>query len=83
MYRIGFLILLVINVALVVMFVMRPRPPMGQVGIKEEISRELNFTETQKAAFDEMAKAHRESIRALERQEHKLMKSFFWSTLSR
>ncbi|MEQ9217283.1 MAG: hypothetical protein RLO17_04530 [Cyclobacteriaceae bacterium] len=77
MYRIGFFILLVINIGLVVMFVMRPRPPIGQVGIKEEISRELNFTETQKATFDEMAKAHRESMRELDRHEHQLMKSFF------
>ncbi|MEQ9210449.1 MAG: hypothetical protein RLN96_11505, partial [Pseudomonadales bacterium] len=46
MYRIGFFVLLVINIALIVMVVMRPRPPIGQVGIKEEISRELNFTET-------------------------------------
>lgn len=82
MYKIGFFALLAINIALMVLFALGPKPPRpeggsSQLGIKEEISRELGFTEAQKARFDEMAMNHREAIRSLEGRERDLMKSFF------
>lgn len=76
-YRIGFFVLLVINIALLVIFTMRPEMPMQQRGLKDEISRELNFTEEQKAMFDKMAENHHEAIRELEKQEQELLRSFF------
>lgn len=82
MYRIGFFALLTINIALMVLFVLGPKPPRPEgggpeSGIKDEISRELGFTEAQKARFDEMAINHREAIRSLEDRERKLIKTFF------
>ncbi|MEQ9100080.1 MAG: hypothetical protein RIF36_15645 [Imperialibacter sp.] len=77
MYRIGFLILLVINVVLVILFLVGPKPPKHQSGIKDEIGRELGFTNEQKAMFDEMATAHREAILDLEKQEQELVRLFF------
>ncbi len=82
MYKIGFFILLALNMVLMVLFVMGPKPPRPEKGrpesgIKDEISHELGFTDEQKVKFDEMAINHREAIRNLEGRERKLMKSFF------
>jgi len=76
-YKIGFFILLIINIGLVVLFVLGPKPPRPESGIKNEISRELGFTEEQKAAFEQMAMSHREAIRKLDQQERQLVGSFF------
>jgi hypothetical protein len=77
MYKIGFFILLIINIGLVVLFVLGPKPPRPESGIKNEISREMGFTEEQKAAFEQMAMNHREAIRKLDQQERQLVGSFF------
>ncbi|WP_421898012.1 hypothetical protein [Marinoscillum sp.] len=77
MYKTGFFILLVINIGLVVLFALGPRPPRPESGIKNEISRELGFTAAQKAAFEQMALNHREAIHTLEKQEGELMGAFF------
>lgn len=81
-YRIGFFALLAINIVLMVLFILGPKPPRPEHGrpqrdIKDQISHELGFTEEQKAKYDEMALKHREAIRNLEGRERKLMKSFF------
>lgn len=83
MYKIGFFILLVLNIVLMILYIMGPpMPPRPEGGrsksdVKDEISRELDFTEEQKARFDEMAFNHREAIRNLDEQERKLLKLFF------
>jgi periplasmic protein CpxP/Spy len=77
MYKIGFFILLVVNMALVVFLALGPkRPPQAQ-GIKDEISRELDFTKEQRAQYDEMAMTHREKVSDIEKRERALVKSFF------
>ena len=76
-YKIGFFVLLVINIVLVAVFSFRPRIPMRQGGIKEEISIELGFTEEQRSIFDGLANNHRESIHALDKEEQELVRSFF------
>jgi len=87
MFKIGFFILLVLNIVLMTLFVMAPKPLRPESGrsqssIKDEISSELGFTEEQKVRFDEMAMNHREAIRNLEGQERSLMKSFFGRLVS-
>lgn len=77
MYKTGFFVLLVINIALVILFVSGPKPPPQESGIKDEISRELGFTEEQKVMFDQMAINHREAIRELENKERELVRSLF------
>ncbi|WP_157359740.1 hypothetical protein [Algoriphagus mannitolivorans] len=81
-YKIGFFILLAINIALMVIFSMGPkRPPQrpmpNQIGIKDEIARELGFSEEQKSQFEIMAKAHRENITSLEKIERTLISNYF------
>ncbi|RIJ42896.1 Spy/CpxP family protein refolding chaperone [Pontibacter oryzae] len=76
-YKIGFYVLLAINLALVGLFVFRPKVPMPQKDMKEEISLKLNLTEAQKAIFFELAEDHRETIDSLERQQRAYIESLF------
>ncbi|MFZ1808424.1 MAG: hypothetical protein WAU36_14430 [Cyclobacteriaceae bacterium] len=76
-YRVGFFALLVINIALVIFLALGPKhPPLAQ-GIKDEISRELEFTAEQKVTYDEMAMTHREKVSDIEKRERTLVRSFF------
>jgi len=76
-YKIGFFILLVVNVALVVFLVLEPKRSPHSQGIKDEISRELGFTEEQRTRYDEMAMIHREKVNEIEKRERILIRSFF------
>jgi len=76
-YKIGFFILVVVNIVLVVVFTMRPKMPISQEGIKDHISQDLQFNKEQTEIFEEMAKNHREAMRDLERKEQDLVRSFF------
>lgn len=81
-YKIGFFVLLAINIGLVVLFSLGPkrppqRPQAHQMGIKEEIARELDLSEEQKADFDQMAMAHREKMNQLEHRLTPLMQAYF------
>lgn len=76
-YRIGFFILMAVNITLVVFLVVGPKRPPQAAGIKDAISKELEFTKEQRARYDEMAMTHREKVSDLEKQERTLVKLFF------
>lgn len=76
-YRIGFFVLLVINVALVMFFISMPKPPSPGANIMEEVSSKLGFNEEQKNRFVAMAKLHREQMMALNKQERELTRKYF------
>ncbi|GAA0877195.1 hypothetical protein GCM10009119_01630 [Algoriphagus jejuensis] len=81
-YRIGFFILLVVNIALLVLFYFGPkRPPQrlqpNQAGIKDQLAMDLGFSEEQKARFDKMAMDHRDKVSRLENRERNLMDAYF------
>ncbi|WKV12427.1 hypothetical protein [Marivirga harenae] len=76
-YKIGFLVLLVINIAMLVLFVLKPDRSRSKEGIKEKIAMQLDFTEDQKSSFGEMVDKHRNAIRTLNDQERKLTDQYF------
>lgn len=76
-YSIGFYILLIINLAMVVIFLARPKDRFHRKGMKHEISKELSFTDKQQIIFDEMVSSHRKAIRDLDKKEKERMKLFF------
>ncbi|MEP0985420.1 hypothetical protein [Ekhidna sp.] len=77
LYKIGFFILLVINVGLVVLFVFRPKHPSRQMGARAQISQKLAFTEVQEKQFGEMVQTHRQAVRELMIEERTLVRSYF------
>lgn len=76
-YKIGFFVLLVINILIVVMIVFKPMRSLKGRGIKHEITTELGFTEEQKTTFETMVKKHRQTMRDIDMRERKLVKSYF------
>ncbi|PIB34915.1 hypothetical protein BFP72_05655 [Reichenbachiella sp. 5M10] len=76
-YKIGFFVLLVINITWVSLFLFRPKPPQRQNDIKDKISEELNLNEDQKRIYDGMAMQHRHTLRGIDLQERELIKAFF------
>ncbi|UZR98954.1 hypothetical protein [Chondrinema litorale] len=77
MYKIGFFILIVVNIILVFVFIYRPKSTIHQNRLLNEISNELAFTEMQKEMFEEMAKTHSDTIRNLKNQEVELVSLIF------
>ncbi|MEQ9306861.1 MAG: hypothetical protein RJQ14_23295 [Marinoscillum sp.] len=76
-YQIGFFILLAINIVLVVVFTLRPKPPIAPGGFREVIVKDLNFNEGQKTQFDQMARNHHDAIRDIEEKERRLVEAYF------
>ncbi|MTI22210.1 hypothetical protein E1176_14355 [Fulvivirga sp. RKSG066] len=76
-YKIGFFVLLVINITIVALIVFKPMRSMKGRGIKQEITKELGFTEEQKATFDNLVKSHRKTMRDIDMRERKLVKTYF------
>jgi len=76
-YKIGFFVLLVVNITLVMLFTFRPKPRMQGSNIMEVVSDKLGFSEDQKAMFAEMARDHRDQMVALNKQEHELTREYF------
>lgn len=76
-YKIGFFVLLTINVAFVSFIVLKPKRGFKREDMRERLSKELGLSEEQKTLFMDMAKAHREKIRALDDTEAELIKSYF------
>jgi|AntRauTorckE6833_2_1112554.scaffolds.fasta_scaffold49947_1 hypothetical protein len=81
-YKIGFLALLVINIAMLVLFVMKPDRSRSKEGMKDKIATQLDFTEDQKSAFGEMVDKHRNAIRTLNDEERKLTDAYFSQLMS-
>lgn len=77
MYKVGFFILIAMNVLLVLVFTLKPAPSHQRRDKKDELGNELRLSEEQKLAFDEMVINHREAIHHLENQERELLSSFF------
>ncbi len=77
-YKIGFFVLLAINVAVVsVIVVKRPGRHHERGDIRERLSNQLGFDDSQKATFMERAQMHRDKIRMLEKKERELVKAYF------
>lgn len=89
MYKIGFAILLVINISLIVLFTTKPRPPAHlrgmerKMGIKDDIIQDLAFDDDQMVVFEELVNNHRSAIRELRKKESTLMESYFDQLSSR
>ena len=81
-YKVGFFVLLAINIALVVFLTVRPKPGSGPKRRQDEMAQELNLTPEQKEQFAALALGHRESITALNGQGKELMRTFFSSVSS-
>ncbi|MEP1034783.1 hypothetical protein [Ekhidna sp.] len=77
LYKIGFFVLLAINIGLVALFVFRPKPPIREKGAREQISKKLALTEAQEKQFGEMVATHRKAVRALINEERTLVQSYF------
>lgn len=76
-YKIGFFVLLAINMAFVSFIVLKPKRGFKREDMRERLSKELGLSAEQKSLFMDMAKAHREKIRALDANEAELIKSYF------
>ncbi|ADR21232.1 hypothetical protein MATR_11390 [Marivirga tractuosa] len=76
-YKFGFFALLVINLTVVILFIIKPDRSRSENGFKEKIAEQLDLTEDQLAAFEDMVGKHRTAIRALNDQERKLTESYF------
>lgn len=81
-YKIGFFIMLTVNVAVIGFLVMgQPHPP-GRAGVthqkdlKEEISNALNLTEKQQQQYYNSASEHREKLRLVERSQKEQAKQY-------
>ncbi len=79
-YKIGFFVLLIINIAFVTLIVIK-RPPNRQ-DMRERLSKRLGFDESQKETFIAMADGHRAEIDAIDKRESELIKSYFGLILS-
>lgn len=79
-YKIGFFILLIINIAFVSLIVIK-RPPNRQ-DMRERLSNRLGFDESQKRIFMAMADEHRAEIDLIDKRESELIKSYFGLILS-
>lgn len=76
-YAIGFYILLVVNIAIVTIFLLKPKGQDRMRNMRQRVSKELGLTESQRATFSDLAEAHREKIRDLDAQEADLIKTYF------
>lgn len=76
-YRIGFFALLLINIVLVLVFTLRPKPHGQPNGTRDEVSSKLGFSEEQKAKFAVMVQDHRDKMGELRKEEQELIKKYF------
>ena len=83
MYKIGFIVLLFINVSLIVIFTMRPKHRMHQRGgerkteMKSKMIEEMDFNDDQIKKFKELVNKHRSAVQELEQKESILMEMYF------
>ena len=83
-FKIGFVVLAVLNLALVAFLVMGKsgghRPPHqgdGNSPFKQEAIAILNLNEEQQAEFEKIAKAHHEEMMKLEQTQKELVRPYF------
>ncbi|MEO9483675.1 MAG: hypothetical protein ABJG47_09530 [Ekhidna sp.] len=76
-FKIGFFVLLIINIALVSLLVAKRPGGPGKGDMRDRLSNQLGLDESQKATFMDMAQAHRNKIREIEKREGELIKSYF------
>ena len=61
-YRIGFFIMLLVNIALLVFILSKPKAPrhsQRRIALRDQIPKKLDFDESQKAEFEKLAQNHR------------------------
>ncbi len=80
-YKIGLVVLVIINATLIFLLTQRPyRPPRptssGQNTIVEKISNKLELSKDQMARYQSMAKQHGEQMRILQGDHSRLMKDY-------
>ncbi len=81
-YKIGFFVMLVINIAVMTFLLIGPPPPQHEPGvphhqdIKDEISDRLKLTAEQKEKYLELAVEHREELRTIERSQKELASQY-------
>lgn len=80
-FKIGLIIMVLINAALILFLFQRPQHhpsrAQRQSPLLEKISEKLNLTAKQKSQYIELAEQHRESIRRIEREQRKALKAYF------
>lgn len=82
-YKIGLIVMVIINGVMIFLFVQRPPfPPPSSKAHKEnplmdKISGELGLTSQQKERYVALAKAHRMNMTEIERGQRKLVRSYF------
>lgn len=76
-YKVGFFVLLIINIALVSFVVLKRQGSSMKRDMRERLSNQLALDESQKMAFMNMAKQHREKIREIDNQERTLLETYF------
>ncbi len=76
-YKVGFFVLLIINIALVSFVALKRQGSFMKRDMRERLSNQLGLDESQKKAFMDMAKLHREKIREIDNQERALLETYF------
>ncbi|WP_339756299.1 hypothetical protein [Algoriphagus aquimarinus] len=77
-YKIGLIVMILINGVLIFMMLRGPKmPPPRQNGLMEVISKKLDLDSNQKAEYFELAKDHSRSVADVEAKQKRLMKNYF------
>ncbi|GAB5524629.1 MAG: hypothetical protein Roseis2KO_25010 [Roseivirga sp.] len=76
-YKVGFFVLLLINIALIMVIKFGPKPHGSGKGMRDEISLKLNFDEEQNAKFRELVRKHRDQVADIRKEEQTLIKQYF------
>ncbi len=78
LYKIGMILMLVINGVLIFMMLRGPKlPPPNEAGLMEKISEKLELNEQQKTKYFELALDHSKEVAKLEAKQKKMVKDYF------
>ena len=78
LYKIGLILMLVINVVLIFMMLRGPKmPPPHEAGLMERISEKLELNDEQKTKYFELALEHSKQVSELEAKQRKMVKIYF------
>ena len=84
-YKLALVLLILINGALVFLLLQNappPRPgPKGHGPLLEKITAKLELTEDQRLSYSGMALGHRENMRMIEKEQKRLITSYFQSLM--
>jgi periplasmic protein CpxP/Spy len=77
-YKIGLLVMLLVNGLLIFMMLRGPQmPPPSEAGLMGKISEKLELNEEQEAKYFELAQEHRNQVAQLEAKQRDMVKNYF------